>query len=654
MLKWGIIGTGLIANRFATGVKKSEFNEILAVASRNEQTAKDFADKFNVKKYYGSYDEMLVDEEVEAVYISTPHPMHAEWAIKAARAKKHILVEKPIGINADEAKAIADIAEREGVFMMEAFMYRCHPQLERIKEIIDSGVLGTIRMIYAEFSYNADFDPKHRLFSQELGGGGILDVGCYPISFIRRIAGFASDKEFLNPVRVEASATFSKTNTDGTATAILEFENGVIANAITGVQLMGGSSARIVGTDGWLEVLNPWVPNLGSKAVLRLTKNYGETFEDIEVPFDKELYEYEADEVEAHVKQQSNAPRAMSVEDTIGNMETLDRWRTAIGMVYNKEKGENSNNLTITNATLSRYADAPMLYGKIKGIDKDISRLVIGADMNYTYPHTKIKFDEYFALGGNCFDTSYAYGQPNGVCEVNLGAWVKANGIRDSVVIIEKGANFPYDTPEGILFELEKGLDRLQMDYVDIYMMHRDNVNIPVGELLDAMVEAKERGMCTVFGVSNWSLERLMQTEEYAKKSGKDYFSLLSNQFSLAKMYDTPWEGYYAVSANTPEFIDWLTERQMPLFPWGSQARGFFTKLFDPNGALTDEMRRCWYSEENLKARENAIAEAGKLGVEPINIALKFVLEQPFPTFPLIGPMRYRELWSSLSTLKLL
>ena len=654
MLKWGIIGTGLIANRFATGVQKSEFNEIVAVASRNEQTAKDFAQKFAVKKYYGSYDAMLLDAEVEAVYISTPHPMHAEWAIKAARAKKHILVEKPIGINADEAKAVADIAEREGVFMMEAFMYRCHPQLERIKEIIDSQILGTIRMIYSEFSYNADFDPCHRLFSQELGGGGILDVGCYPISFIRRIAGFVSGKEFLNPTRVEASATFSPTGTDGTATAILEFENGVIANAVTGVQLMGGSGAKIVGTDGWLEVLNPWVPNLGSKSVLRLTKDYGETFEEIKVPFDKELYEYESDEVEAHVKQNSNAIRAMSVEDTIGNMETLDRWRKAIGMVYDKEKAVNSNNLNITNAVLSRYNDAPMLYGRVKGIEKDISRLVIGADMNYTYPHTKIKFDEYFALGGNCFDTSYAYGQPNGVCEVNLGAWVKANGIRDSVVIIEKGANFPYDTPEGILSELEKGLERLQMDYVDIYMMHRDNVSIPVGELLDAMFEAKKNGMCTVFGVSNWSLKRLMQAEEYAKKSGKDYFSLLSNQFSLAKMYDTPWEGYYAVSANTPEFIDWLTERQLPLFPWGSQARGFFTKSFDPNGALTDEVRRCWYSEDNLKARENAITEAEKLGVEPINIALKFVLKQPFPTFPLIGPMRYRELWSSVRTLKLL
>jgi len=92
----------------------------------------------------------------------------------------------------------------------------------------------------------------------------------------------------------------------------------------------------------------------------------------------------------------------------------------------------------------------------------------------------------------------------------------------------------------------------------------------------------------------------------------------------------------------------------LPLFPWGSQARGFFTKSFDPNGALTDEVRRCWYSEDNLKARENAITEAEKLGVEPINIALKFVLKQPFPTFPLIGPMRYRELWSSVRTLKLL
>jgi len=649
MLKWGIIGTGLIANRFATGVNLSTENEIYAVGSRNVESAKNFAGKYGVEKYYGSYDELIADNDVQAVYISTPHPFHAEWAIKCAKSKKHILIEKPFGINSDEAKAIADVAEHEGVFAMEAFMYRCHPQMNKIKEIIESGELGIIRMIYAEFSYNADFDPTHRLFAQELGGGGILDVGCYPVSFARRIAGFAAGKPFLNPIQIQGNSGFADTRVDGWSSAVLTFENGIIANTVTGVQLMGGSSARIIGTNGWLEVLNPWVPNLNcGDAVLRITTDYGENFTEIFVPTLKELYQYEADEFSSHIELLKSS--AMSIDDTIGNMETLDLWRNSIGMVYDKEKPENYGELTILNEPLKRYTDTQMKYGKIDGLDKEISRLVLGADMNYTMPHTAIKFDEYFSLGGNCFDTSYGYGNPNGVCEINLGAWVKSRSVRSDVVIIEKGANFPNNTPEGILFELEKGLERLDMDYVDIYMMHRDNIQIPASELLDVMLLAKEKGLCKIFGVSNWSLTRLLEAEEYTKANNKQFFSLLSNQFSLAKMYDTPWKGYYTVSANTPEFINFLKDRQLPLFPWGSQARGFFTNSFNPN---SDEAKRCWYSEENMKLRDYAFNKAKELGVEPINIALDFVINQPFPTFPLIGPMRYRELWSSISTLNL-
>jgi aryl-alcohol dehydrogenase-like predicted oxidoreductase len=267
-------------------------------------------------------------------------------------------------------------------------------------------------------------------------------------------------------------------------------------------------------------------------------------------------------------------------------------------------------------------------------------------------PQTYIKFDAYFAAGGNTFDTSYAYGNPNGACELNLGWWIRHRDIREQVVVIEKGANPPHGTPEGIIRELHAGLERMQLDYADIYLMHRDNLEVPVDELLDAMYELQSTDKCTIYGVSNWSLPRLQAAQAYATRSGKPFFAVLSNQFSLAEMLESPWPDILCVSANPPAFRAWLTDSQLPLLPWSSQARGFFTDRAGRDKLADAELPRCWYNQVNFARRDRAYALAAKRNVDPITIALAWVLQQPFPVFPLIGPRRENEIDSSVRALQ--
>src|SRR4051812_36102353 len=195
-IRWGIIGPGGIAKAFAGGVAGSRTGELTAIASRNPgKTA--LAETFPGARIVDGYDALLGDAEVDAVYIATPHPGHAEWAIKAAEAGKHVLVEKPMGLTAFEADAMMHAARKAGTFLGEAFMYRLHPQTTQIVELVKSGAIGEVRMIKSSFGFAMPrFMPEHRLYANELAGGGILDVGGYPVSMARLIAGAASGEPF--------------------------------------------------------------------------------------------------------------------------------------------------------------------------------------------------------------------------------------------------------------------------------------------------------------------------------------------------------------------------------------------------------------------------------------------------------------------------
>ena len=287
-----------------------------------------------------------------------------------------------------------------------------------------------------------------------------------------------------------------------------------------------------------------------------------------------------------------------------------------------------------------------MLYGHVPGVEKRISRLVMGCDNQQTIEHASEIFDDFVDRGGNAFDTAFLYG--DGVQERLLAQWMTARGNRDDMVIISKGAHTPHCDPESITEQLLTSLDRLQTDHADLYFMHRDNPEVPVGEFVDVLDEHVRAGRIRAFGGSNWSIERMDEANAYAAANGRRGFTMLSNHFGLAEAYDLPWEG--CRHATDPESKRWLRETQTPLFPWSSQARGFFGRA-DPADRSDEELVRCYYGDGNFERLRRARELGEQFGVAPTAIALAYVLHQPFVTFPLFGPRTVEETRTSLDAL---
>lgn len=335
-LKWGILGTGSIARVFTREVSKSRTGTPVAVGSRTVETAEKFASEFNLPTAHGSYEALLADQEVDAVYISTPHPMHAEWAIKAAEAGKHILCEKPLAMNYAEASAIIGAARQHNVFLMEAFMYRCHPQTAKLIGLIRDKVIGDVRLIRATYSFSKKQDLKTRLLNPNLGGGGILDVGCYCVSMARLIAGIASGRPFEDPLTVEAVGHIgAESGVDEYAIASLKFPDGILAQLAAGLQLKLENNVSIIGTKGSILVPSPWSMNSETGFSKIIVFNEGVP-DEIVIESDRGIYEIEADTVANHIAERQAL--AMTWGDSLGNMRTLDRWREKIGLVYPSEK----------------------------------------------------------------------------------------------------------------------------------------------------------------------------------------------------------------------------------------------------------------------------------------------------------------------------
>jgi len=329
-MKFGIIGLGNIAHAFAKGCAASKNGELYAVASRDMNKSKEFAEKYNVKKAYDNYTSLLEDKDVEAIYIATPHPMHHKWAIAVAKAKKHILCEKPAAMNYKELKEMIDTAKENKVFFMEAFMYRSHPQTQKVIELIKSGVIGEIRNIQASFGYNFPEDGDiERVFSKELGGGGILDVGCYPISYIRMLASTQAEKQ-LEPVEFYSVGKVGTTGVDNYTNAILKFENDITAFATCSVSCDAQNDVKIFGSKGNMWIKSPFVCDVSkySPAIV-VTINGKDTKYCIKA---RNLYSYEIDTVVKYAKD-GEAP-TMNHADSLGNAKVLDMWLKQLGIKY--------------------------------------------------------------------------------------------------------------------------------------------------------------------------------------------------------------------------------------------------------------------------------------------------------------------------------
>ncbi len=313
-VKWGVLSTANIGvNNVIPSMQKSQFCEIAAISSRNIENARNVAQQLEIPKFFGSYVQLLADPEIEAIYNPLPNHLHVPWTIKALEAGKHVLCEKPISITAKEAQALIDVTKKHPhLKVMEAFMYRFHPQWEKVKEIINSGDIGDIHCISSVFTYY-NTDPNNVRNKADIGGGGLLDIGCYCINLSR----FLFESE---PVNVRSFVDYDPIfNTDRLVSGILEFEDGV-ANFLCSTQLDHRQSATIYGTKGYMELNIPFNAANETARKLHLHKS-GEK----ETIFFETCDQYilQGDAFSKAIL--DNTPVPISLDDALANMNVIDQ-----------------------------------------------------------------------------------------------------------------------------------------------------------------------------------------------------------------------------------------------------------------------------------------------------------------------------------------
>jgi aryl-alcohol dehydrogenase-like predicted oxidoreductase/predicted dehydrogenase len=646
-VRWGVIGTGSIANAFGHSIKHCNHSELIAVHGRNKKTLQAFSKKFGAIGI-NDIDELVTLNAIDAIYIATPHSSHFEYTFQAIKNNKHVLCEKPIAMNHIESMVLFGLAKDCGVFLMEAYMYRTHPQtfniLKNIESLSDTNEKVEIN---SSFGFHAETPKDHRLRNPMLGGGAIMDVGCYPLSMSKLLAGRILNTPYADPISIEASGSLDKTGVDSNSKAHIFFSEKIEANISCAINEEYENNLEIISGDFKLRVSQPWHCGQfqdGHSSIQVYSKNnlVDEIFYKDEVG----LFTREIDHASECILNNKLESELISHADSQSIMLWLDKWRKEIGIKCPHELKENSQLIkskffSIQNKRLERI--------KIDSFDKDFSKLALGCDNQTSDIHAFAMFDYFYGAGGRVFDTAYIYN--NGMGDKYLGNWINSRGVQEEVLVLGKGAHTPDCRPECIKPQIIKSLERLNLDKIDIYCLHRDNNDIPVSEFIDALDEIKAEGLIHKIGVSNWKLERFKQARDFALKENKEPFTILSNNFSLAEMIDPVWPGCVAIDNN---FLDYIDQNNIILFPWSSTARGFFIKKKEIatsehfSNPSMDEEKRVWHSEANLKKREVCFNIAAGRNVAPIEIALAYVIQTSKIIFPLIGPRTINELDSSI------
>ena len=312
-IKWGVISTANIGTaKVIPAMQRGTYSEIIAIASRNIATAQKAAQELKIAKAYGSYEEILADKEIDAIYIPLPNHLHVEWLLKSLQAGKHVLCEKPITMNYQDAQDLyKDIKKFPELKVMEAFMYRHHPHIQHTKKLILDGVIGELKNMHAVFTYY-NVDPKNIRNMADIGGGGLLDIGCYCISISR----FMFDAE---PLRVNAVIDFDpEFKTDRLVSAVLEFEKGSSTFSCS-TQLSHHQHALIFGTEGKIELRQPFTPQADEKTVIMKTDSNG--FEEIQ--FDAvDQYTLQGDYFSKAIIEDSEV--FTPLEDALANMKVIN------------------------------------------------------------------------------------------------------------------------------------------------------------------------------------------------------------------------------------------------------------------------------------------------------------------------------------------
>jgi xylose dehydrogenase (NAD/NADP) len=259
-LRWGILSTANIGRgAVIPAIHHAANGEVVAVASREVARAREFAAANGIPEAHGTYEALLEDDGIDAVYIPLPNSMHLEWTVRCAEAGKHVLCEKPLGLTAEECDTMAAVAEQAGVLCMEAFMYRFHPRVDRVLAVIAEGAIGELRSIYSAFTFKLTKPDNIRWFP-ELGGGSLMDVGCYCVNVSRTMAR-------REPVEVQAVATWTDRNVDAQMAGLLRFEDGVTAQFDCALSMERREVFHVAGTDGHLEIAGAFLPGTGDMTI---------------------------------------------------------------------------------------------------------------------------------------------------------------------------------------------------------------------------------------------------------------------------------------------------------------------------------------------------------------------------------------------------
>jgi predicted dehydrogenase len=321
-IRWGIIGTGLIAGLLADDLRLMPDATLVAVGSRSQTSADEFGARFDVPHRHASYDDLVNDVEVDVVYVATPHPGHYDAALSAISAGKAVLLEKPFTVNAIEAASLIDAARSRGVFLMEAMWTRFLPHMVRVRELLAAGALGDVRVVIADHNQWFARDPSHRLFDPALGGGALLDLGIYPVSFASMVLGA--------PARVTAVSDRAFTGVDATTSAILQYDGGAHSVVSTSLEVAGPNRAAIVGTEARIEIDAVFY----APTTFTLIGRDGTVLERFDEPLEGRGMQLEAAEVMRCMRAGKLESDILPLDETLATMQTLDEIRRQIGLVY--------------------------------------------------------------------------------------------------------------------------------------------------------------------------------------------------------------------------------------------------------------------------------------------------------------------------------
>lgn len=324
MIRWGILGTGSIAKKFADAVQYVDDAELVAVGSRTAESAARFAANFNIPRQHASYQALADDPDVDAIYVATPHNLHMEDTILCLNAGKAVLCEKPLAINAAQAEAMVAAARNNKRFMMEAMWTRFQPLIRKMRAMLKENVIGDVRMLAADFGFRATFDERSRLLDPALGGGGLLDVGVYCVSFANMILG--------EPTSIASLADIGQTGVDEQSAALLGYDGGRIAITSSGVRTSTPVEATIMGTEGSIRLHAQWF-KCESMTVYRPGKDP----ERIDMPTYGNGFNYEIEAVNACLKAGELESSEMTWDESIAIMRTMDRIRAQWGLKYPME-----------------------------------------------------------------------------------------------------------------------------------------------------------------------------------------------------------------------------------------------------------------------------------------------------------------------------